>query len=230
MVTRLGALQACLIRDALKAFPPPELVLMSPQPRALQSTIPTLDSAGKEVPNKEDDRLGDFMYLDPVLYIQKTSKDRGPSKIAYWQALDSDLSIAEGAESFSHFISRVKDFISDIAQRPEETIYVFTHGYFIKAVEIIAKKTDASNQELMRLFREDEFEKIRENEIVNSSKHIKNGEIVEIDVDSDGTMKIVKNHRDHLDRLKGLNPDTATLKDIRLPRTPEQPRKSRGRE
>ena len=73
---------------------------------------------------------------------------------AYWETMDPDYNDGEGAESFAEMIQRVKTMLRRVKERPEDTIYIFTHGQFMETVKIVLSHPDENSANLMRIFNE----------------------------------------------------------------------------
>lgn len=115
-------------------FPqPPDLIVISPYIRTHQTAGP-LRARFPEVP-VETWPVHEFTYLNEIQYANTTEAQRTPGARAYWQRRDPFHCEGAGAESFASFIGRVDDMIARLTTRTERHISIFTHSFFINAVQ-----------------------------------------------------------------------------------------------
>ncbi|MBF0481767.1 MAG: histidine phosphatase family protein [Desulfovibrionaceae bacterium] len=125
-LTPLGREQA---KRVAAIFPgPPDLVAVSPFPRAAMTAKPLLDAYPGTA--REVWPVQEFTYLSPERYRGTTMAGRRPMVAAYWERLDPG-SAEPGAESFVSFAARVRDFFDRLRGRRGFTA-VFTHGQFMR--------------------------------------------------------------------------------------------------
>lgn len=129
----------------------PHLVISSPFIRTLQTAIPTL----KRFPSVAYDiwAIQEFTYLSPVACKHTTAAQRHPLVEAYWQRNDPAYVDGAGAESFNELIQRVKDFLQKL-QNQYGLLYVFTHGQFMRATQLVLNHPELSTTQLMSIFRQ----------------------------------------------------------------------------
>lgn len=115
-------------------FPqPPELIVVSSYIRTGQTAAP-LCTRYPQVP-VETWPVHEFTYLNEKQYANTTESQRAPGARAYWQRQDPAHCEGAGAETFAAFIARVDGLIARLAQRREQHICIFTHSFFISAVQ-----------------------------------------------------------------------------------------------
>lgn len=118
----------------VELFPqPPELIVISPYIRTHQTAAP-LRARFPEIP-VETWPVHEFTYLNEIQYANTTEAQRSPGARGYWQRRDPLYCEGAGAESFADFISRVDALIKTLATRREQHISIFTHSFFINAVQ-----------------------------------------------------------------------------------------------
>jgi 2,3-bisphosphoglycerate-dependent phosphoglycerate mutase len=114
-------------------FPyPPSLIIASAYIRTQQTAYP-LCTRFPWVP-KEVWPVHEFTFLALDSDRKTTAQDRRPLVEAYWQDSNPYYIDGEGAESFDHFIKRVRGMLNRLMYREEEFIAVFSHEQFIRAV------------------------------------------------------------------------------------------------
>ncbi|MBB5037786.1 histidine phosphatase family protein [Prosthecobacter dejongeii] len=112
---------------------PPDLIVVSPYIRTHQTAAP-LCARFPAVP-VETWPVHEFTYLNEVQYANTTEDQRTPGARAYWQRRDPSHCEGAGAESFASFMARVDDLIERLTTRHERHICIFTHSFFINAVQ-----------------------------------------------------------------------------------------------
>lgn len=129
-LTPLGLQQAEAF--ALTVVEPPSLIVTSPYVRTQLTAEPLI----KRYPQVavEEWPVHEFTYLNPIHYSGTTETERGIHAHEYWSRCDPTWSAGDGAESFAALITRIDSLEERLHQRSEESIYVFSHGYFIKAL------------------------------------------------------------------------------------------------
>jgi broad specificity phosphatase PhoE len=132
-LTAPGSEQAECIGDFLESRIPPTLIVTSSYQRTKQTAAPT-KLRFPLVPEIQWD-VEEFTYLCsedfPAL---SNAEDRRPLVEAYWEMCDPTFVDGPGAESFVQFIGRVRNVIKRIKEIDHETIAVFSHEQFIRAV------------------------------------------------------------------------------------------------
>ncbi len=128
-LTQMGFRQAAQIAKALPHSP--QLIIHSPYIRAAQTAQPAIQRFA-DVP-LEEWPVQEVQYLDPAKCAGTTQDERRAMSIEYWERSDPDYA-APDAESFVHFIERVRQSLVALSQRKERSIFVFSHGQFMSAV------------------------------------------------------------------------------------------------
>ena len=102
----------------------PELICVSPLPRALESVRLI---AGEEAPLQPDARLCeiDFGNWDGLRFDQINRRD--PELARRWLSNPEEL-VFPGGESVAAFRARVSAWLAEIMRRPEQRIAAVTHG------------------------------------------------------------------------------------------------------
>ena len=150
-LTKLGREQAKLLLNL--NLPRPDLIVYSSYIRTKETAQPILKKFSK-VP-KEIWPVQEFTYLSVKKYENTTMEDRKEGRDIYWDKLDPHIIDGEGAESFWNFMrERVEIFLETIKNHSVSTIYVFTHGQFIKGVFLRLLSPDLEiTGEAMKRFR-----------------------------------------------------------------------------
>lgn len=127
-LTNLGHRQAQAVATVV---PPPDLIVTSPYFRAKQTAHPTIqrfpDCPRAEWPVQEFDYLAFSNSASDRAQVLQLCK-------AYWQRRDPFYRDGEEAESFASLMQRVGTLFQQIRQFEEQTIVVFSHAGFIRAV------------------------------------------------------------------------------------------------
>lgn len=131
----------------------PDLVVWSSYSRTRETALPLIQKY-PEVRTEEWPDIQEFTYLNPKKCFNTTPEERKPMVAAYWEAMDPDYNDGDGAESFAEMILRVRIMLRRVKERPEDTIYIFTHGQFMETVKIVLTHPDESSANLMRIFNE----------------------------------------------------------------------------
>ena len=131
----------------------PDLIVWSSYSRTRETALPLVQKY-PEVRTEEWPDIQEFTYLNPNKCFNTTPEDRKPMVTAYWETMDPDYNDGEGAESFAEMIQRVKTMLRRVKERPEDTIYIFTHGQFMETVKIVLSHPDENSANLMRIFNE----------------------------------------------------------------------------
>lgn len=130
----------------------PELFVSSPLKRAMATALPTVNRFG-HMP-MEIWAVEEFTYLCLGRFAGPTQTDRKPMADAYWQLGDMKSIDGPGAECFFDLLLRAKIMLDRLATSEADTVLVFSHGQFIRAVAwFIRHGQDAGTPENMRLFR-----------------------------------------------------------------------------
>jgi 2,3-bisphosphoglycerate-dependent phosphoglycerate mutase len=126
-----GQKQALILADQ---FPkPPDLIVISAFIRTHQTAAPLLQKY-PHVP-VETWPVHEFTYLAHHSYNNTTEAQRTPAAKAYWNRLDPDYCDGPGAESFADFIARADALMAKLATQTHSHISIFTHSFFISAVQ-----------------------------------------------------------------------------------------------
>jgi broad specificity phosphatase PhoE len=153
-LTELGHAQAKAFADGFSCEP--TLFLISPYLRAQQTSIPLRDRY-PEVPIEEWP-IQEFNYLAPARQKGTSEEQQMPHILKFWERNDPAHFDGPGAESFSVFLSRVRDVVMRLTQlKSDGCIVVFTHGFFMQAVRILLLFPTATDQQLISNFRRFHF-------------------------------------------------------------------------
>ncbi|MCP4358196.1 MAG: histidine phosphatase family protein [Chloroflexi bacterium] len=129
-LTPRGHREAVFVAQAFTK--PPDLIVVSPYIRALETAVPTQKRFPKVPVQKWN--VYEYTYLHPERYNGTTGHDRGPLAQAYWQRSNPfEKEMGEG-ESFAELLKRVKAAKEKLEQQPNEFIAVFSHGLFLRAL------------------------------------------------------------------------------------------------
>lgn len=128
-LSELGFRQAEQLAGKLHAEP--ELIVVSPYLRAVQTAEPAIRRFDRARVEQWD--VHEVQYLDPALCVDTTQDERRELSHAYWERADPHYS-APGAESFAGFIARAGAALDRLAQRAERRIFIFSHGQFMSAI------------------------------------------------------------------------------------------------
>ena len=128
-LTQKGLLQADHVARHIQT--PPDLFVVSPYVRAIQTSEPTVtkfpDTPVQTWPIQE------FSYLSYEQYNNTDSKQRGGLSRNYFREADPDLVLGEGGESFNQFIGRIENTLDKLHNASEKSIILFGHGWFMRA-------------------------------------------------------------------------------------------------
>lgn len=129
-LTELGHRQAGLVAET---FPiAPDLIITSPYLRAKQTSEPTIKRFSST--QVEEWPVEEFTYLSLGDSPEMTSAERRPLVEQYWNRCDENYGDGPGAESFAAFIDRTNDAITRLRSSEHQSIAVFSHGQFIRAI------------------------------------------------------------------------------------------------
>jgi len=128
-LTEKGVLQAKHVAKHLTK--PPDLFVVSPYLRAIQTAQPTID----KFPNTPIQTwpIQEYSYLSHQQYHNTNSKQRGELSRNYFRQADPDLVLGDGGESFHQFIERIENTLEKLQNSPEKCIILFGHGWFMRA-------------------------------------------------------------------------------------------------
>jgi len=129
-LTDRGRAQA---RHVAAAFPAaPDLVVVSPYERAVETAAATIDRFPRTPvvtwPVEE------FTYLSAANRKGTDNDTRRPLVRAYWDRADPFAVDGEGAESFAAFLERVRGALERLARAEAPFTAVFGHGLFQRAL------------------------------------------------------------------------------------------------
>lgn len=130
-ITETGARQAQQVANLIAARP--ALIVVSRYLRTVQTATPLL----RRYPGAPVERwpVEEFTYLDMAACAGTTYAEREGLRDAYWSRCDPLWADGHGCESFSDFVSRVRDFEHALSVRKaDETVVVFTHGLMMQAL------------------------------------------------------------------------------------------------
>lgn len=129
-LTENGRRQAADFAAALSVAP--DLIVSSPFERA-RATARFSARRFAWVP-VEEWPVEEFTYLDPSRFVGTTQAQRKPQADAYWQRADAAFIDGPGAESFAQLLARAERMLQRLAALEADTVLVFSHGQFIRAV------------------------------------------------------------------------------------------------
>ena len=171
-LTALGEEQAQMFADRFDELSPepPTLIVRSPYLRARQTAEPLM-ARFPQVP-VETWPVQEFTYLDPAATYGLNEAERAPFYASYWDQDSPDFANPGGAESFTHFMGRVRGSLSRFAALPAGArVAVFTHGYFMQGARLALLFPALSDQAMMSASR-----------TLNDNEPIANTEILELRV------------------------------------------------
>ena len=185
-LTDKGFKQASCLASAFTSQP--NLIVTSPYLRTKQTAQPLLErfSSIEQV----EWEVQEFTYLSPSKCENTTAEERRPLVNQYWERNDPYLYDGPGAESFADLIKRVELFIEQAMLLENNTVAVFSHGQFIRAViwRLLNGETDISSIE-MKKFRN-----------FMNSFDINNASTVKIQSEKDGLLWISSVDKSYLPR------------------------------
>ncbi|MBD8123676.1 histidine phosphatase family protein [Pseudomonas lutea] len=150
-LTDHGRSQAIALAETISVVP--DLIVSSPFERAKATALPTANRFG-HVP-VEIWAVEEFTYPSPGRFAGTTQADRKPMADAYWHLGDMESIDGPGAECFSDLLVRAETMLDRLATSEANTVLVFSHGQFIRAVAWFIRHSEAAGTpENMRLFRE----------------------------------------------------------------------------
>lgn len=172
-LTDSGIDQAQCIARCFAFQVPPDLIVTSSYQRTKQTAVPTMlrfPSVPVEVWPVEE-----FTYLSREEFVYPSGKaDRKPLVDVYWEICDPRLVDGPGSESFEQFIERVRGVVESIKETSYDTIVIFSHEQFIRALQKVTEgKLVAPDAETMYTFKAE----------LNSDP-LPNGAILRADVDN----------------------------------------------
>jgi broad specificity phosphatase PhoE len=129
-LTGKGIEQALRLADSFTQAP--ALIVTSPYARTQQSAEPTIQRF--PTARQEQWQVQEFSYLSPARYRDTTIADRRPFVEKYWSRRNPHYTDGEGAESFADFIRRVHQAIDGLWSCQSESVAVFGHGIFMRAM------------------------------------------------------------------------------------------------
>lgn len=163
-LTEKGKIQA--LEVAKKVDKKPDMIIVSPFSRA-QATAEPLISRWPDVA-LEIWPIQEFTYLSSEKYKDATRLQRRTAIMRYWKRLDPFFCDGEGAESFSDFIKRVKNFHERLLSKTGYLV-VFGHGQFFKAYLFGLDRGFFATPAWMEQFRAEE-----------TQNPLRNGEIIKL--------------------------------------------------
>jgi len=140
-LSKKGKLQAKELVDTLKIIP--NLIVVSSYIRTYDTALPFIKKY-KDTPVEIWD-THEFTYLNPKEYNNTTSHERWESIQRYWNKSDIHYKNSHDVESFHSFTERIKKFLERLKERKEKNIVVFSHGRFIKGVQLYLEKIKSNN-------------------------------------------------------------------------------------
>jgi broad specificity phosphatase PhoE len=137
-LTVLGIEQARYIAEYLKSQVSPDLIVTSSYKRTKQTAELTY-SLFPDVP-VEVWPVQEFTYLSNEEFVYPSGKeDRKPLVDVYWEICDPELVDGPGSESFEEFIERVRRVIKSIKETSYDTIAIFSHEQFMRALQMVTE-------------------------------------------------------------------------------------------
>jgi probable phosphoglycerate mutase len=129
-ITDCGVRQARRVADLIAEKP--SIVAVSRYLRSVQTGEPL----AKRFPGLplETWPIEEFTYLDPAVCAGTTYAERTALRAAYWRRCEPSYVDGPSCESFSNFISRVRQLEKTLCTRADETGVLITHGLVMKAL------------------------------------------------------------------------------------------------
>ncbi len=150
-LTALGEHQARALVKTIAQ--PPDLIVVSPYRRTLDTAKPLIE-AYPSVP-VETWPIEEFSYLAPARANGTSWVERKPIVAEYWQRADPAYVDGAGAESFVHFVGRLRAFHQRL-WRCDGRVVVFGHGHFLRAFALGLREGFCDSREAMRALRKAE--------------------------------------------------------------------------
>jgi probable phosphoglycerate mutase len=172
-LTALGEQQA---RDVAIAVgqPPPDLIVVSPFRRTLDTAIPLIRAHPTVA--VETWPIEEFSYLSPARADRTSPAERRPMVAEYWDRADPFYVDGKGAESFAHFVERLRRFHRRLWQHSGRVV-VFGHGQFLRGFVLGLHEGFSESREAMLRFRQAE-----------TTAPVRNGEIIAVALPSPGEL------------------------------------------
>lgn len=129
----------------------PELIVVSPYVRAMQTAEPAIRRFHRALVEKWE--VHEVQYLDPAVCVDTTQDERRDLSHGYWERADPHHA-APGAESFAGFIARAESALEQLARRAERRTFIFSHGQFMSAVAwlVLTRPTAVDSGAMRRYF------------------------------------------------------------------------------
>ena len=108
-----------------------DLVVVSPFLRTKETALPYLHA--HKLNNIEEWAVQEFTFLHQAKHNGTTTEERRSFAEAYWDRSDPYYKDGEDSESFDEFVKRVLSIRERLILRNEESIIIFSHGYFMRA-------------------------------------------------------------------------------------------------
>lgn len=154
-LTGLGYTEAHCIAKQFEdeQVPSPSLIVTSSYKRTKQTAELTY-SLFPDVP-VEVWPVQEFTYLSNEEFVYPSGKeDRKPLVDVYWEICDPELVDGPGSESFEQFIERVRRVIKSIKETSYDTIAIFSHEQFMRALQMVTEgKLVTSDTDTMCAFK-----------------------------------------------------------------------------
>ena len=154
-LTDKGNEQARQIARYLEDFQiTPELIVISPYLRAIQTAAPTTLSF-PSVPTTDTWPVQEFNYLSSWINTNSTVQDRHQYVEEYWTLSDPKYVDSSGSETFQQFIHRVAEVMHRLKKTRQNPIAIFSHQQFICALLWLSQQGRLSlSSDTMRNFKE----------------------------------------------------------------------------
>ncbi len=130
-ITETGRLQAWRFADSWGSGPP-QLIVTSPYVRTQMTAAPFRQRFSKVRHETWD--VQEWTFLCPKLYKGTTFDGRRPHVREFWERNDPSHVDGTGAESFVQLFERVQRTLDQAKGHAAESIVIFTHGHFMRAV------------------------------------------------------------------------------------------------
>lgn len=164
-LTALGQAQAQAL--AARITQPPDLLVVSPLLRAVQTAAP-IRARWPQAPHQSWP-IAEFSYLRPLQCAGTTAEQRTPWVASYWARNDPAHCEGAGAESFADFMARLEAFHRRLRGLAPGFVVAVGHGQFFRAYEFALAQGFAPSAEAMRRFRAAE-----------TARPLKNGDILDL--------------------------------------------------
>ncbi len=128
-----------------------ETLLASPLPRARQTAEAIARTTGKQP--EFMDLLAEVRKPTSIAGKPHTDEQAGKIWIAWRKSLFEGGPRIEDGENFDDIVGRARQVLANLESRPEESMVVVTHGFFLRTLIAVVAVGDALTQEAYSNFR-----------------------------------------------------------------------------